>query len=209
MTDLRLHKDAVEAFCAGRLPYREEAELALQVARIYTCEPALPNHTVSLMGKLTRHLGGGEKVLDWMGRFPGEPSLVAADVRLADLLGALSARPAVIDAIDRIRRHRQTDRRLGPDPLAPYWAPSTDSVTLSDLAETVKHMLRKDDGRGAIDVSGRVLELLDEAFGDLERSGSDVRRAREYVERIRADLEQAESSTSPTQTGLVTSGGRS
>src|SRR4051812_34908706 len=107
MTDLRLHKDVVDAFCAGRLPEWEEADLALQVARIHTCEPLLPNLTVSLMGKLTRHLGGGEQVLDWMSRFPGETSLVAAVLRLTDLLSALSGRPAVLDAIRHIRHERQ------------------------------------------------------------------------------------------------------
>jgi hypothetical protein len=209
MTDLRLHTRAVEAFCAGRLPEREEAELALQVARIYTCEPALPNHTVSLMGKLTRRLGGGEQVVEWMGRFPGEPALVAAVLRLSDLLGALSGRPAVVDAIRRIRREHQTDRRRGPDPLAPYWAPTTDHVTLSDLAETVKHMLRKNDGRGALDVSARVLDLLDEAFRDLEHAGADVRTARDCADRIRFDLANADAPTANREAGLVTSGGGS
>src|SRR4051794_1709510 len=107
MTDLRLHKDVVYAFCADHLPQREEDELALQVARIYTCEPLLPNLTVSLLGKLTRHLGGGEQVLDWLSRHPGEPSLVAAVRRLSDLLAALSGQPAVIDAVGSIRSEHQ------------------------------------------------------------------------------------------------------
>lgn len=209
MTDLRLHSDAVEAFCADRLPQRQEAELALQVARIYTCAPALPNHTIILLGKLTRHLGGTAKVLDWLSRFPGETALVAAVFRLADLLDALGGRPVVVDAVRRIRSERQSWKRPGADPLARYWPPVTDHGTLSDLAETLKHMLRKDDGRGAVDVSGRVLDLLDEAFGNLERSGSDVRRARAHVERIRSDLDQVVSFTPDLDNGLVTSGGPS
>src|SRR3978361_1285621 len=107
MTELRLQRAAVEAFCAGRLDSGEEADLALQVARIYTCEPALPNHTVGLLGRLSRHLGGPEKGLEWLSGFPGGPSLVAAVVRLSDLLGALSGSVPVVAAVRRIRAGRR------------------------------------------------------------------------------------------------------
>ena len=186
MTDLRLHRDAVEAFCAGHLDGGEEAELALQVARIYTCEPALPNHTVQLLGRLSRQLGGPEKVLDWLSTFPGEPGLVAAVVRLSDLLGAVSGSAPVVDAVRRIRGNRHHRDAFGR-----YWAPSTDHVTLTDLAETLKHLLRRDDGRGAVDLAGEALDLLDEALAMVERDGLDTRAAKAYAEKARAALTTA------------------
>jgi hypothetical protein len=185
MTDLRLHRDAVEAFCAGHLDRRGEEELALQVARIYTCEPALPNQTVGLLGRMSRHLGGSEKVLDWLSGFPGEASLVAAVVRLSDLLGALSGSTPVLDAVQGIRAERRY-----PDLFGRYWAPTTDHVTLSDLAETLKHLLRRDDGRGAIELSFQVLDLLDEALALVADRGRDIRSAKVFADDVRATLEK-------------------
>jgi hypothetical protein len=183
MTDLRLHRDAVEAFCAGHLDRRAEEELALQVARIYTCEPALPNHTVELLGRMSRQLGGPEKVLDWLSGFPGEASLVAAVIRLSDLLGALSGSTPMLDAVRQIRAGRGYRDLFGR-----YWAPSTDHVTLSDLAETLKHLLRRDDGQGALELSFQALDLLDEALALVADRGHDIRSAKVFADDIRATL---------------------
>jgi hypothetical protein len=181
-----MHREAVEAFCAGRATSEQEADLALQVARVQTCAPALPNQTVGLLGRLTRHLGGPEKLLDWLSGFPGEPALVAAVLKLSDLLGALSGSPPVIRAVAALR----ADRRYH-DPFPDYWTPTTDSVTLSDLAETLVHLLRRDGGRAAVDVSAHVLYLLDDALRLVEAKGHDVRSARYYADDVREALRRA------------------
>src|SRR6195952_1809097 len=186
MTDLRLHRDVVTAFCENRLDRQEEADLALQVARIYTCEPLLPNLTVGLLGRLTKHLGGPGAVLDWLSGFPGEASLVAAVVRLNDLLGALSGSAPVLGAIQKVR-----SRRGYRDPFRAYWAPTTDHVTLSDLAEGAKYRLRRADQRGAYEISVHVLDLLDEALTLVDADGRDVRSTRGYVEEGRRYLDRA------------------
>jgi hypothetical protein len=174
------------AFCENRLDAREEAELALQVARIYTCEPLLPNLTVGLLGRMTKHLGGPGAVLDWLSGFPGEASLVAAVVRLNDLLGALSGSASVLDAIQKMR-----SRRGYRDPFQAYWAPSTDHVTLSDLAEGAKYRLRRRDQRGAYEISVHVLDLLDEALALVDADGGDASSARGYVDEVRRALDKA------------------
>src|ERR1700712_4429145 len=177
MTDLRLHRDVVTAFCENRLDRQEEADLALQVARIYTCEPLLPNLTVGLLGRLTKPPGAPGAVLDWLSGFPGEASLVAAVVSLNDLLGALSGSAPVLGAIQHVR-----SRRGYRDPFRAYWAPTTDHVTLSDLAEGAKYRLRRADQRGAYEISLQVLDLLDEALTLVEADGHDVHAARGPVE---------------------------
>jgi hypothetical protein len=191
-----MHREAVDAFCSGRATPEQEAELALQVARIHTCAPALPNHTVGLLGRLTRHLGGPEKVLDWLSGFPGEPALVAAVLKLGDLLGALSGSPPVIRAVAALR----ADRRYR-DPFPDYWAPTTDSVTLSDLAETLVHLLRRDGGRRAVEASAHALDLVDDALRLVEAKGPDVRTARRYADDVREALQRAVRSPVPVGAG--------
>ena len=185
MTDVRLHRDTVEAFCEGRLDAGAEAALARQVARIYACEPILPNQAVMQIGHLSRHLGGQDGVIRWMSGFPGEPRLIAAVVQLTDLLGALSGNPVVVDAVRQVRRRPETARRL-----AAYWAPSTDHVSLSDLGESAKHLLRDNRYPQAAGVARLVMSLLDETFQLVAERGGDVTVARQYLEEIRRQLEQ-------------------
>jgi hypothetical protein len=186
MADVRLHGDVVEAFCAGRLDRAEEAALAEQVAQVYVWEPILPNATVIMMGRLTRHLGGQAEILRWLSAFPGKPRLVAAVVGINDILGALSGDQAIVDGVRELRTQPRYQRAL-----AAYWAPSTDHTTLSDLAESAKHMLREDRFSSAVHLSTLVLDFLEEALPLAERRGADVHMVHRWLSDARDRLEAA------------------
>jgi hypothetical protein len=185
MYDVRLHRDAVDAFCAGRLDRSAEAGLALQVARVYACEPILPNATVMQIGRISRHLGGQEAVLRWLGQFEGEPRFVAAMVDLADLLGALSSNRQVLDALRTVRTHPEFRR------FSTAWAPPTDSVTLTDLAETGKHLLRNSQVRAAMAFGDDVVRLLGEVLDLIDERGGDVGLAQDYLRSVSDMLARA------------------
>lgn len=190
MNDVRLHRDAVDAFCAGRLDRSAEATLALQVARVYMCEPILPNATVAQIGRISRHLGGQDAVLRWLGEFEGEPRFVAAMVDLVDLLGALSGNAQVLAGLRQVRIRPEFFR------FATAWAPTTDHVTLTDLGETAKHLLR--DGRmtAAATFASDTIRLLGETLRLVGSTGADVRLAQEFLDATAGRLGQAQSELS-------------
>ncbi len=185
MDDVRLHRDAVDAFCAGRLDRSAEAQLALQVAHVYICEPILPNSTVVMVGRISRHLGGQDAVLRWLGEFEGEPRFTAAMIDLADLLGALSGNSQVLDALRTVRERPEFRR------FSSAWAPTTDHVTLIDLAETGKHLLRNKRMDAATAFSDDVVRLLDEVLTLVEQQGGDAGTARDYLTFVADQLAQA------------------
>jgi hypothetical protein len=199
MDDVRLHRDAVDAFCAGRLDRSAEAQLALQVAHVYVCEPILPNSSVVMIGRISRHLGGQDAVLAWLGQFEGEPRFTAAVIDLADLLGALSGNNQVLDAL-RTVRDRPEFRRF-----ASAWAATTDHVTLIDLAETGKHLLRNRRMEAASSFSDGVVRLLEEVLALVGEQGGDVAVAQDYLTSVAQQLAQAKDEMNgtgrrPTQT---------
>jgi hypothetical protein len=200
MDDVRLHRDAVDAFCAGQLDRPAEAELALQVAHVYICEPILPNSTVVQIGRISRHLGGQDAVLQWVGGFEGEPRLTVAMIDLADLLGALSGNNQVLAAL-RTVRDRPEFRRFST-----AWAKPTDHVTLSDLAETGKHLLRNNRLSAAATFGDDVVRLLGEILRLVGERGGDVGGAQEYLTSVADQLAQAKGEMSETTSPAATAG---
>jgi hypothetical protein len=194
MVDVRMNSLEVEAFCAGQLDEAGEAALAYQVSQVVAFEPLVPNEATTYLERVVRHLGGQSALLDWLDRFPGEPTLVSSSVHLADLLGALSSLDAVVDAIRQIRRE-------SPDagPIRLVLPPVTDHVTLSDLAEGLLLRLREGDSEGTLALASASLDLVERALDRAAGSGADVTLAQTVVVDTRQRVVRAATSMLPEQ----------
>lgn len=194
MTNVRMVPQEVEAFIAGQLNESQQAQLAQQVAEIVAASPLVPNEATTYLERVVRHLGGQAQLLDWLAHFPGEPALVAATQQLIDLLGALSYRDLVVDALRDVRRTTPD-----PAPLRAYLPPDTDHVTLSDLAEALSMLLRGRDVAATLSVGFASLDLLDASLARAGAQGADITMAASTVSDVRSGLDRAASSLYPDQ----------
>ncbi|MFD9002645.1 hypothetical protein ACFV0T_16950 [Streptomyces sp. NPDC059582] len=128
--------ELVSGLIADELSPRQEAELAGQVARLLPFHYVQTNTYASIMSQVTDHLGGQQKLVDWLDRFPGLPRLTARLYVLMGLLDGFSEKHAVVTALREFR-----ERTPYPSGLKGYLVPETDDETLAGLASRIEDLL--------------------------------------------------------------------
>jgi hypothetical protein len=139
---------------------------------------------------MSRKVGGRRFLFEWLDRFPGRPRQCARIYPLIGLLDRISAEPAVVDALQKVRAEH-------PDPvgLADYLAPDTDDATLAGLAFQIEALLGEDDLSDAIDVALAATDLLSEVATRLLRTGADAGDLLASIRQLQTDIREVKPQT--------------
>lgn len=176
----------VNGLLAGELARPQEAELAGQVARLLPFHYVQTNTYASIMSQVTDHLGGQQKLMEWMDGFAGLPRLTARLYVLMGLLDTYSENHAVVTALREFR-----ERTPYPAGLKEYLLPETDDETIAALASRIEHLLGDGETYRSVRLALATADCLRQIAPQAARLDPGAEDLGELMDHCHQDIEEA------------------
>lgn len=141
----------------------------------------LPNAVAGDLVRVTKTLGGEERLLCWLDGYPGRPRLIARLYRVIAFLDRYSANPGVVRALAQLRAHDPY-----PYGLAGYLVPDTTTYTLAGLSQEIESLVADDRPDEAGYLALQALRMV----GEIAQRAAQLDRSADGLDAVVEALEQ-------------------